>query len=161
MLCRAVGCTNAVCSFRGSQVLGDLWFVRSQYIALLRAARLLQDHFGLVIACDVASIIFLVLYKVDAFLRVAMGNQQELLTSVSGQVFVIHSLLRIVVAVESCRAAVGRAEEIRSLLTEWSEEVPPLRFSAAGFFSVDRSLIVSMISVIITYGTVMYQLRSA
>ncbi|XP_047122040.1 uncharacterized protein LOC124805520 [Schistocerca piceifrons] len=133
--------------------------LRTQYMAVLREVRQLQDHFGLSIACDVAANITTLLYSIDLSLTFApMGYQMRIFTI--STIFICYSLLRLLVVAETCAAASSGADEVRSLFAECSLEVPPLRFSAAGFFYVDRSLLVSVISITVTYVIVLYQFHS-
>ncbi|XP_049766185.1 uncharacterized protein LOC126095434 [Schistocerca cancellata] len=133
--------------------------LRTQYMAVLREVRQLQDHFGLSVACDVAANIITLLYSIDIFLSFATVGYQMCIVTIS-TIFMCYSLLRLLMVAETCAAASSGADEVRSLFAECSLEVPPLHFSAAGFFYVDRSLLVSVISITVTYVIVLYQFHS-
>ncbi|XP_049792344.1 uncharacterized protein LOC126199466 [Schistocerca nitens] len=133
--------------------------LRAQYMAVLREMRQLQDHFGLSVACDVAANIITLLYSIDFFISFAtMGYQMRIVTI--STISICYSLLRLLVVAETCAAASSGADEVRSLFAECSVEVPPLHFSAAGFFYVDRPLLVSVLSITVTYVVVLFQFHS-
>ncbi|XP_046988871.1 uncharacterized protein LOC124594543 [Schistocerca americana] len=153
------------------------------YLALGRAAQLLQDHFGAPVAVTVAQSVccstrsaYEVLLKQ---LQPQWTSQLHLSSSVGNSFmwFATHWLRLSTVAL-SCaaveqeaaaatalflRASVaseGRCPELEAFLPLLVHS-PPLRFSAAGFFTVDRRLLVSTLALVVTYVVILAQITPA
>ncbi|XP_049947583.1 uncharacterized protein LOC126455866 [Schistocerca serialis cubense] len=153
------------------------------YLALGRAAQLLQDNFGAQVAVTVAQSVccstrsaYEVLLKQ---LQPQWTSQLHLSSSVGNSFmwFATHWLRLSTVAL-SCaaveqeaaastalflRASVayeGRCPELEAFLPLLVHS-PPLRFSAAGFFTVDRRLLVSTLALVVTYVVILAQITPA
>ncbi|XP_049947624.1 gustatory receptor 68a-like [Schistocerca serialis cubense] len=154
--------------------------LRDAYVTLTHAADLLQEHFGLAMAVNIAtSVCSVTLSLYELVMTVTKPGwifQFSLSKSSRGPVMwvLFHSTKLLSVAFSSAAAADAAAATglilLRtSALSTWRDsqddsflrftlQVPPLRFTAAGFFTVDRPLLVSIVTVIMTYVIILAQL---
>ncbi|XP_049855107.1 uncharacterized protein LOC126335692 [Schistocerca gregaria] len=162
---------------------GRLHHLLEAYMSLYHAAHLLQGHFGGPVAISVAHSVtsstrsaYEVLLKQ---LQPQWTSQLHLGTSVCNSLMWLTShWLRLSTVALSCAAVEQEAARTTALFLRASEasdglwpeleaflpfvvHSPPLRFSAAGFFTVDRQVLVSALAIVITYVVIMAQITPA
>ncbi|XP_047106781.1 putative gustatory receptor 39b [Schistocerca piceifrons] len=162
---------------------GRLHQLLEAYMSLYYAEQLLQDHFGGPVAISVAQSVscstrsaYEVLLKQ---LKPKWTSQLHLGPSVSNTVmWLTFHWLRLSTVALSCAAVEQEAAATIALFLKASVaseghcpeleaflpllvHSPPLRFSAAGFFTVDRRVLVSALAIVITYVVIMAQVTSA
>ncbi|XP_049794584.1 gustatory receptor 68a-like [Schistocerca nitens] len=150
-------------------------------MALRRAAGSLQNHFGLPVAAIVAYTLwgetasaYQVLLEV---LRPAWYSRERLCSSAaSSTMWFVYGWIKLSTMALACAAisdtdaATGvillrtsaescdrRCPDLAAFL-QWTTYSQSLSFSAAGFFNVDRSLLVNALAVIITYVVILGQI---
>ncbi|XP_049947584.1 uncharacterized protein LOC126455867 [Schistocerca serialis cubense] len=167
------GVSTSTSPFRLHQLL-------ESYTSLRRAAQLLQSHFGVPVAVSVAQSVCCSTcsaYEVLLTqLRPQWAEQLPLSPSVGNSLlWLSYHWLRLSTVSLTCaaveheaantselvlRAAVaseGRCADLESFLVLVTHG-PPLHFSAAGFFIVNRRLLVSALAIVVTYLIILGQL---
>ncbi|XP_047106659.1 uncharacterized protein LOC124775869 [Schistocerca piceifrons] len=156
--------------------------LREAHVALARAAEFLQSHFGWPVAFDVTYCVcgatcsaYEVLMKtVQPRSIVEFSYSQQ--PAVSALWFAFHTL-KLLSVVLSCAATADEAAAtgvflLRAVVTsdlrcadveaflQLTLHSPPLRFTAAGFVTLDRRLLVSALAAMVTYLVILGQLSS-
>ncbi|XP_049855132.1 uncharacterized protein LOC126335719 [Schistocerca gregaria] len=154
--------------------------LRDAYITLTHAADLLQQHFGLPMAVNIATCVCGGACSLYEMIIMVINPHWILQFSVirsaasSTAWFLFHSFKLVSVALSAAAAADAAAATgvilLRtSVVSGWCDphddaflcltlQTPPLRFTAAGFFTIDRPLLVSAIAAIVTYVIILVQL---
>ncbi|XP_049947713.1 gustatory and pheromone receptor 32a-like [Schistocerca serialis cubense] len=152
---------------------GRLSHLLEAFVALGRAAEVLEEHFGLLVATDIAQCVIGATCSAYELLIVISGlSSTKILIynkSVSTSVlWLAYHCLKLAAIALSCAAFENAARrtgvilrrspvlrssfagEVEAFLRVTSQD-SLLRFTAAGFIEVDRRLLVSALAVVITY----------
>ncbi|XP_049947639.1 gustatory and pheromone receptor 32a-like [Schistocerca serialis cubense] len=157
--------------------------LQEAHVALMRAAELLQQHFGLSAAATIATSVCGATCSAYELLMALVEphwiTQYSVFYSASASALwlALHLTKVVSLALSSAVAADSASTtglillRASALSTRYSPEHeaflrltllgPPLRFTAAGFVTVDRRLLVSGIAVVITYVVILGQLTVA
>ncbi|XP_049855104.1 uncharacterized protein LOC126335689 [Schistocerca gregaria] len=150
------------------------------YTSLCRGAKHLQNHFGAPVAVTVAQSVWCSTCSAYEVLLIQLRPQWARKLPLSPSVcnslmFLASHWLRLTTLALSCAAVEhaaattgelllsasvtsgGRCAELESFLP-FIIHGPRLRFSAAGFFTVDRRLLVSALAIVVTYVVILGQL---
>ncbi|XP_047098579.1 gustatory receptor for sugar taste 43a-like [Schistocerca piceifrons] len=152
------------------------------HMTLRRAAECLQNHFGLPVAalltytmCAAMSTAYQILLEM---LERSWHSQLRICTLTSSIVYFAYTWIKLSTMALACsamkdtdaatgvillKASVSRGRRCPDLgdFLRWITYGPPLCFSAAGFCTVDRSLLLSVLTIIITYLVILGQLTPA
>ncbi|XP_049855124.1 putative gustatory receptor 28a [Schistocerca gregaria] len=162
----------------------QLGVVRLQHAhaVLQRAAEILQRHFDITLVLHVTTALSALIYGAYEFLVMCMAPEKSHATVVnnskaSAATWLTSHILNLVAVVLSCSATVDEAERTRDLVVRVATlqgrpflsagmeplltqvlNSRPLSFEAAGFFTIDRHLLVSALCVTITYLVILAQI---
>ncbi|XP_049768061.1 uncharacterized protein LOC126101450 [Schistocerca cancellata] len=152
------------------------------HMTLRRAAECLQNHFGLPVAafltytmCAAMSTAYQTLLEV---LERSWHSQRRICTFTSTIVYFAYTWIKLSTMALACAAmkdtdaatgvillkvSVSRGRRCPDFgdFLRWTRYGPPLCFSAAGFCTIDRSLLLSALAIIITYLVILLQLTPA
>ncbi|XP_049947625.1 uncharacterized protein LOC126455910 [Schistocerca serialis cubense] len=152
--------------------------LRDAYLALARALDLLQDHFGLTVVFVVASSLGGATAKAYDLLSMQLSWPSHGVVQIPvaySLISMAYNCLKLLMMALSCAAVKDAAATTGVLLLRSSvscgwcctdlkaflqltRHSHPLSFSAAGFFTVDRRLLVSAVAVLVTYLVILQQI---